>query len=488
MLQNSKRLVFHVAVVFASGLTLAGCMSVTPDGGMSNVAALTQAGIGIQPAKIDSDIAQVDVDERVRGLLRKPLTANRAVQIALLRNRNLQAAYNELGISEAQYVQAALPPNPTISVARFAASLELEIERQILVNLLGLITLPEREKISQARIRQAQIRAASETLKVASQARNAFYRAVSARQTVSFLTSANANARIVSQLFKKLGETGAVNKLDQAREHVFYAEIAGQLGKARMDLVADRERLVRAMGLWGKEASLKLPASIPQLPAKVRARPNVEREAIERNIQIKMAKAELDATILALGLTNATRMINVFEVRGLSSYSSARSIHPVTGDIEKDKVRRRGVELELQIPIFDFGKTRQREAEQTYARAFNLLVARAVDVRSIARESYQRYRGAYDQARHYQRAILPLRKIISDESMLRYNAMLVDIVPILAEARQRIASNVASINARRDFWIAEADLRAAIIGGGGAGGGEGAGEAVMVSAGAGAGH
>ncbi len=56
--------------------------------------------------------------------------------------------------------------------------------------------------------------------------------------------------------------------------------------------------------------------------------------------------------------------------------------------------------------------------------------------------------------------MLPLRKIISDEMLLRYNAMQVDVFSLLAEARQRIASNTAAIAAERDFWLAEADLGA----------------------------
>lgn len=477
---------FAPAAAMAAILT--GCVSVSPDAGMSHVAALTQERIGAAPFKQASPGDEALAIERVAKLLRQPMTAGRAVQIALLNNRHLQAAYNELGISEAQFVQAALPPSPTISVARLAASLEREIERQILVNLFGLITQPSRQKISEAKIRQAQMRAANETLKIAAQARRAYYQAVASRQMTGFLQQANVNARTVSQLFKQLGESGAVNKLDQAREHVFYAELAAQLGKARMDQTADHERLIRALGLWGKQTSMRLPSALPALPKAARNRPDVEREALLRNISIHMAKAELDATILSLGLTNATRFISVLELKGISAYESARHVNSVTGAVEKEKTSWRGVELELQIPIFDFGQTRQREAEETYARAFNLLAAQAVDVRSYARENHARYRGAYDLARHYQRHILPLRKIISDESLLRYNAMIVDIMPVLAEARQRVASNMQAINARRDFWLAEADLQGAIIGGGAGGAGEAAGGPVMVSAGASGGH
>jgi outer membrane protein TolC len=95
----------------------------------------------------------------------------------------------------------------------------------------------------------------------------------------------------------------------------------------------------------------------------------------------------------------------------------------------------------------------------------NRLVAKAVNVRSEAREAYQAYRAAYDIARHYRGEVLPLRKIISDETLLRYNAMQIDVFTLLTEARQRITSMTTAIEGERDFWLAETNLGAAVLGG-----------------------
>ena len=113
-----------------------------------------------------------------------------------------------------------------------------------------------------------------------------------------------------------------------------------------------------------------------------------------------------------------------------------------TRPAESDTVRQRGLEIEFQIPLFDFGEVRTREAEQTYRQAVNRLIEKAVNVRSEARDAYRGYRSAYDIAAHYQREVLPLRKIISDETMLRYGAMQIDVFSLLTEARQRIAATI----------------------------------------------
>ena len=110
-----------------------------------------------------------------------------------------------------------------------------------------------------------------------------------------------------------------------------------------------------------------------------------------------------------------------------------------------------------------------RQAEQTYMAAVNRLAEKAVNVRSQARDAYRNYRASYDIASHYQREVLPLRKIISDEMTLRYGAMQIDVFALLTEQRQRVAAAVAGLEAQRNFWLASTDLSAAIIGGGSGG-------------------
>ncbi len=484
----------------SSVLLLGGCATYSPDGGLSIARETASRELRQDTVRIRNAADLTRVRERVNVLLRSPLRADAAVQIALLNNRGLQAAYNELGIAEVQFVQASLPPSPTISLARLVSTGgTLEIERQLLVNILGLATLPQRRAIAEVRFTQAQLRAAEETLRLAGDTRRAYYRAVASAQLVSSLTQASVAARTASEMFKRLGETGAVNRLDQAREHVFYADVAAQLARARLQHRADRERLIRLLGLWDNVASLKLPSQLPALPARPLTRDNIEREALNKRIDLRIARLEVDGVGRQFDLTSWSRFLSILEVRGIlnneRSRVTEREYRIENGNLveerrnEIERTRISGLELEFQIPL-DLGEGRIRDAREGYLRAVNKLVERAVNVRSEAREAYQRYRGSFDFARHYQGQILPLRQIIADESLLRYNAMLTDVFPLLAEARARIAANATAIEARRDFWIASTDLQLVVIGGAGAGGG-GGGEGASVAAVAGgeaAGH
>jgi outer membrane protein TolC len=297
-------------------------------------------------------------------------------------------------------------------------------------------------------------------MRVAAEARRAYYRAAAARELVEFLTQAQAAAETASRLARRLGETGALNKLDQAREQVFYADIAAQGATARQRASSERERLVRAMGLWGGDLDFRLaglPRALPRRPA---ALPAVEAEAVRRRVDLQIARIEVALLARSYGLTEATRFINLLEVAGRAK---------TTRSPEGDTVRERGIEVEFQIPLFDFGAVRVRDAEQSYLEAVNRLIEKAVNVRSEARDAYRTYRSTYDIAAHYQREVLPLRQIISDEMLLRYNAMQIDVFALLAEARQRIAATVAAIEAQRDFRLAETNLFTALVTGGPAG-------------------
>jgi outer membrane protein TolC len=445
-----------MAVALIAGLSVSACKTLSPDAGMDAVADIAGEAGDVLAIRTPEQAAAARA--RIEQLLRRPLTARAAVQIALLNNRGLQAAYNELGIAEAAMVEASLPPSPTISLQRISGGAEIEIERRIVGDILALATLPARTEIAGERFRQAQLRAAAATLRVAAETRRAYYRSIAAVEMAGFLDQAVATAETASELAKRLGESGAMNKLDQARAQVFHAEITAQLAKARQQAVGERERLVRAMGLWGSDLAFKIPGVLPPLPSRPRSAPSVETQAVARRIDLQIGRIELDALAKSFGLTQATRFLNLMELSAVGK----TTINRPTGE----RITDRGFEAQLQIPLFDFGETRVREAEQTYMHAVNRLAEMAVNARSQAREAYQTYRSSYDIAAHYRNEVLPLRKIISEEMLLRYNAMMIDVFGLLTEARQRVLSTTSGVEAERDFWLATVDLDAAILGGG----------------------
>jgi outer membrane protein TolC len=446
--------------VGVAALLLSGCAQFSGDGGLQLVAGTVKDEIGKDIASIKTQDDAADVQAVVRRLLQRPLSADAAVQITLLNNRGLQAAFNELAIAEAQRIGDSLPPNPRLSLSRISGPFEIEFERRIVADIIGLATLPFRTELAAERFRRAQLRTVVEVLKAAAEARRTYYRAVASRELTGYLAQSQQAADTMVQFAKRLGETGAMNKLDQARELAFAAELSAQLASTRQRATSDREALIRHMGLWGGDLDFKLPSALPPLPKSVQSLPSIETDAVRRRIDLQMGRIELSALAKSYGLTQATRFISFLD----AGYTEKVLKEKQTGERTRD----RGFEIDLEIPIFDFGEVRVREAEATYMAAANRLLELSINARSEARDAYRSYRSSYDIAKHYERDVVPLRKIITDEAQLRYNGMLIDVFALLTEARQRITVTTAAIDAKREFWQSAVNLSTAITIGGGA--------------------
>ena len=236
------------------------------------------------------------------------------------------------------------------------------------------------------------------------------------------------------------------------------------------------------MGLWGTEVDYFVPDVLPALPNGLRGTGAIEAQALQNRVDLQVAKLSLAATAQAYGLTDATRVLTDLEV--IAGAELEREVEE-DGDTETSVLPQ--VELEFQIPIYDSGKARMRKAELSYLQAANSLAETAVAVRSEARVAETKYRGTHAIAKQYRDVVLPLRRIINEESLLANNGMITSTFELLADVRDGLGSELNAAEAKHQFWLAAAGLDAAIYGGGGGAGGGDAG-GVELAAGGGAGH
>ena len=434
-------------------LFLSGCATLSHDGGLDAVSGMVKQRTGqTVPLEGGASLSPAAA-ERVRTLLAQPLSAESAVQVALLNNPALKASLADVGVSEADLVQAGRIGNPALSFSRVAGGGAGEIDRGVLFSLAGLLTMPARAGIERRRFEQAQLQAAAQAVALAGATRRAFYQAVAARQGAGFMAQVSASAQASAELAQRMTAAGNWSQLDQAREQVFYADALAQVARARQQVVASDERLVRLLGLWGPQAMLNLPERLPELPAAPRDGAGLEARAMTQRLDLQASKRDTQASASALGLTRATGFINVLDA-GYANKST-------TG-----QPRENGYQVSLELPLFDWGTARTAKAQALYMQAVQRTADTAIRARSEVREAYTGYRSAYDVARHYRDEVLPLRKKISGEMLLRYNGMLISVFELLADAREQITSVNTAIDAQRDFWLADTALSAAVDGAG----------------------
>ncbi|ALK96792.1 RND transporter [Massilia sp. WF1] len=438
----------YLLLVAASAPLLAGCASFSRDGGLDDVARMTQERIG-QPAPLKRD---GDPQAEVARLLSRPLDPDAAVRIALINNRGLQAALADLAIAEADFVQTGRLPNPSLSFGRVRGGEETEIDRGLTFDLAALLTMPARRGIESRRFEQAKLQAALQTVRLAADTRKAWYSAVAAAQASAFSEQVRASAEAAAELAARMRAAGNWSQLDAARERAYYQDAVTQQAQARLAATSAREELVRLLGL-GASPDFTLPDRLPDLPAQPRAPEHVEATALSQRLDVLIARQDAQATAKALGLTRATGFIDVFDA-GYANKST-------TGT-----PRQNGYQVTLELPLFDWGGARVARAEASYMGAVHRTADVAVRARSEARQAYAGYRTTYDIARRYRDEVVPLRKQIADEVLLRYNGMLASTFELLAESREQLASVNAAIAAQRDFWIADTNLQSAMNAGG----------------------
>jgi len=447
-----KRLVLPMATI----ALLSGCASVGIDDALKQsnerAAAFTQGQLTLErdPQARDQRAA-LSAD-----LLSRPLTQDDAVRLALANSASLQALLADGWGQLAAASQLGRMPNPVLSFERMRLGEELEIGRLISFGLVDLLLLPRRISMAQSQAESAQLQLIGVVVDQVTQVRQAWVRAVAAQQSLTYAQQVNESASASAELARRMQQVGNFSRLQRARQQAFHADAATQLALAQQSVLASRESLVRALGLKDAQAtSLRLPDRLPALPASPRDGADVSASAAQQRLDLQLARAQLDLAGQAQGISR------------LSTYVDAElglRRDTIFDNAEGHRGTRRGFELDIVLPLFDWGGARRDQLDAQSLAAANRYEATARAATSQLRESYGTYRSAYDIARHYRDEVLPLRQTMADENLLRYNGMLIGVFELLADARDQVASVRSAIEAQQQFWLADAALAASVMG------------------------
>jgi len=432
--------------VVALLIYLSGCASVRLDAGFDEVKASVEERSKAQIVWNSGSDLDRQVDERVRSLLAGKLTADQAVQVALLNNRQLQAIYSELGVAQSDLVQAGLLRNPIFDVAvTFPTSGgRADLELTAVMNFLDLVYIPLRKRVAASRFEETKLRVTGAVLAFAGQTRRAFYihqaneQMLELRQTVVQALSASV------EVARRLHEAGNISDLDFARQRALLESGKLALRSAEAALSQSREQLNMALGAWGKATEWQIDRRLPDVPVPPMETEASEKVAIEKSLDLDGMKQRIIAAGEQLGFAKATALVPDWGIgtRG-ERQEGPFSVGPI---------------LEFPIPLFDQGQGRSGRAAAELRRAQQEYYAAAVRIRSTARSLRDRMQAAQDRALYYRDILLPLQEQIMNETQLHYNAMQIGVVELLRAKEQQIETAVAYVEALRDHWLARTDF------------------------------
>jgi outer membrane protein, heavy metal efflux system len=426
---------------------VSGCASVALNAGFDDVRGTVEERSAIKIFWNNGTDLDKEAAEKVDSLLKAKLTANEAVQIALLNNRELQAVYSDLGVAQADLVQAGLLNNPIFDAAiKFPTSGRgnPDLELSAVMNFLDIFYIPLRKRVAAARFEEAKLRVTGAVLDFSAQVRTAFYlhqaneQMLELRQTI--VQALNASLEVA----RRLNEAGNITDLDLARERALAESGKLALRSAEIAVRQSRERLNNLMGLWGKNTEWQADGRLPEIPGQPIHTEDIERLALDRSIDLSHARQRILVAGEQLGFNQRTALIPELLLGPLGEREEG-SWHV-------------GPALEFPIPLFDQGQARVGRAVAELRRTQQEYYALAIRIRSTARAVRDRMEGARDRALYYRDILLPLHERIVNESQLQYNAMQLGPIQLLRAKEQQIETAVAYIETLRDYWLARGDL------------------------------
>src|SRR6059058_6248152 len=295
-------------------LGIAGCANVDPNPAFQDLANTVHLRTGKRVQWNRGSAQDAEAQAAVASLLRHPLTADSAVQIALLNNHTLQATYEELGIAEADLVEAGLLRNPIFTFERRFPGQAAEID--LLKEFIDIVLLPLRKRIAAAQFEAAKLRVGHEILKTAAEVRAAFYehqgdeQLVDLRKTVAEATERSAETAL------RMNQAGNLRNLDLATEQASHAQAKIELAKAQIEAVQTREKLNKLMGAFGTQTNWTVAPRLSGLPGSEVSTAQLESRAIQQRLDLAAARQQFIAEARARGIARAEAILQQTEVGG----------------------------------------------------------------------------------------------------------------------------------------------------------------------------
>ena len=432
----------------------AGCAQVPKEAGFNEVKDLVEQRVDYRLHWNQETEADHEVEKAIEELLKNELTADAAVQIALLNNPNLQAVYEDLGITQADVVEAGLLENPVIfGQVRFPNRSEESnnYEFGITQNFLNILMQPARKKLSAIRFEQVKLQVADEVIQLVAEVRRTYYSALGARQVRDLRSEITSAARSSFELALRLHSAGNISALELARENAHFEQSRLELANSETALLDEREQLTRLMGFWGPQTNWQLPEQLPDIPISEISLERLESMAIESRLDLAAEKKAVEALAQALGITIDWRWIGHIEV-GISR------------ERETDRTWVTGPALAIELPIFNQRQADIARLEAQLRRSQNRLTAQAIDIRSEVRSLKNRLIMQRNLIDHYRRTVLPLREQIVDLTLKKYNYMLTGAFDLLMAKQQEFEAYQKYLETVRDYWIIRTEMQRSLGG------------------------
>ncbi|MDP9002983.1 MAG: TolC family protein, partial [Myxococcota bacterium] len=367
-------------------------------------------------------------------------------------NPSLQAMYEDLGVAQADVVQAGLLRNPVFSADITTAEREA-LNPNLIVGVtesfLDLLLIPARKKVAAAQFDTTKFRVGNAVLDLAAQVKSAFYAVVAAEQTLAVRRTLAEAEEASLELAQRQVEAGNISDLTAYSEKTSYLQTRLELARSEADVAAAREQLTRLMGLV--DTSWTTTGRLPDVPSAEAPLAGLEERALRDRLDLAAIRREMRTLAYAVDLAKTSRWTGLIDIGA---------------DVARLKDGRIvvGPRASIELPIFDLRQAPIARLEAQLRRTQQLLAARIVDVRSEVRAARDRVTYARQVAEQYRSAVIPTRERVVALSQQQYDAMLLGVYQLIAAKQSEISAYREYIESVRDYWTARTELERALAG------------------------
>ena len=388
------------------------------------------------------------MDAYIQDALQKELSADEVVQIALLNNRILQASYEDMGVAQADLIQAGLLKNPVFdALIRFPdkAPKGPNVEFSVTQDFMDILFIPARKKLAASQLEKIKLTVAAAVLNHAAETSSAYYRLQGALQMIDLRRTVVLASEISIDVSQHLFDAGNITDLSLASDQAAALQAKLDLADAQAQALEDRERLNVLMGIAGNVLTLKIPDRLPDLPKEDIDFNNIEPLAIAQRLDLAAAKRQVEVAATELGLSRQYWFLPELSI-GIDTERDPGGTH-VTGP-----------RVSTIVPIFDQGQAKLAIGEAKLRQARLLYQGLSIEIQSQVRLARSRMMSARSRAENYRTALLPLRAKIVEQTQLQFNGMFVSVFQLLQAKQAQIDAGREYIEALRSYWIARSEL------------------------------
>jgi cobalt-zinc-cadmium efflux system outer membrane protein len=442
---------FDRFIVFVA-LTLVGCASVPEEPDFACVAEQVHDRSGMTADWHVGLCQNPQLKEKINNLAKQKLTPSSAIQIALLNNPGLQAKYSELGVAQADLVQAGLLANPSLEgiflFPEKGGSVNLEFD--FVFNFLSLLTLPLKQAVAESEFAEAQLRMIKWTLDLANQTRMAFFLAQAAGQLKEKASQIVRSTQAMYGAANALRNAGNISALAVDVEQSQYEEAKTDLIQLETKALQSYQNLVLLLGFSEKQCPLKFQKALPDLPKNDCVTDNLLNKAIEASLDLALIRQRIETLCQRYRIKNFTALIPDLNIGTRSERNSG--------------VWENGPILEFAIPIFDQGQPaiakimfQIRGLQEEYA--YTLL-----RIRSKARILKEQISQIRKRINAMQNVNLPLLGRVVAQTQLHYNAMQIGVFDLVKAKQKQLEGEQKYIESMRDYWLVRSAIEQLLAG------------------------